>query len=133
MANELADQLNTIERSLGECMIDTALVVVRAWLTEIGENNPYEEAFTSIQKRYHEIFTQWLNIDVPSSDEELSKITGETYQMVDAVYADIRLLRWVQCLFCQFGGLPYQRCGALRLRSGSGLPLPVPRRLSFPE
>ena len=51
----------------------------------------------------------------------------------DAAPADIRLLRWVQCLFCQFGGLPYQRCGALRLHSGSGLPLPVPRRLSFPE
>ena len=93
MAQTLDEQVAVVERALGECMIDTALVVVRAWLTEIGENNPYEEAFTSIQKRYHEIFTQWLNIDVPSSDEELSKITGETYQMVDAVYADIRLLR----------------------------------------
>ena len=93
MAQTLDEQVTVVERALGECMIDTALVVVRAWLNEIGENNPYEEAFTSIQKRYHEIFTQWLNIDVPSSDEELSKITGETYQMVDAVYADIRLLR----------------------------------------
>ena len=93
MAQTLDEQVTVVERALGECMIDTALVVVRAWLNELGENNPYEEAFTSIQKRYHEIFTQWLNIDVPSSDEELSKITGETYQMVDAVYADIRLLR----------------------------------------
>ena len=93
MAQTLDEQVTVVERALGECMIDTALVVVRAWLNELGENNPYEEAFTSIQKRYHEIFTQWLNIDVPSSDEELNKITGETYQMVDAVYADIRLLR----------------------------------------
>ena len=93
MAQTLDEQVTVVERALGECMIDTALVVVRASLNELGENNPYEEAFTSIQKRYHEIFTQWLNIDVPSSDEELNKITGETYQMVDAVYADIRLLR----------------------------------------
>ena len=93
MAQTLEEQIAVVERALGECMIDTALKIVRAWLGEIGENNPYEEAFASIQKRYHEIFTQWLNVDLPSSDEELSKLTGDTYQMVDAVYADIRLLR----------------------------------------
>ena len=38
MANELADQLNTIERSLGECMIETASTVIRMWLNELGEN-----------------------------------------------------------------------------------------------
>lgn len=93
MAQTLDEQVTVVERALGECMIDKALVVVRAWLTEIGEDNPYEEAFVSLQKRYRELFAKWLNIDDPSADSELTKLTGEAYQLVDAVYADIRLKR----------------------------------------
>ena len=58
MAQSLEEQVGVVERALGECMIDTALVIVRSWLIEIGENNPYEEAFASIQKRYGELFTE---------------------------------------------------------------------------
>ena len=93
MAQSLEEQVAVVERALGECMIDTALVVVRSWLNEIGENNPYEEAYTSLQSRYRDLFSQWLNIDDPHADEELTKMTGEAYQLVDAVYADIRLKR----------------------------------------
>ena len=32
MAQTLDEQVTVVERALGECMIDTALVVVRAWL-----------------------------------------------------------------------------------------------------
>lgn len=93
MAQSLEEQVGVVERALGECMIGTALVIVRSWLNEIGENNPYEEAFASIQKRYGELFTEWLNIDDPAAEEELDNLTGETYLMVDAVYADLRLKR----------------------------------------
>ena len=95
MAQSLEEQVAVVERALGECMIDTALVVVRSWLNEIGENNPYEEAYTSLQTRYRDLFTHWLNIDDPNADEELSKMTGDAYQLVDAVYADIRLKRGI--------------------------------------
>lgn len=93
MAQSLDEQIAVIERALGECMIDTALVVVRAWLNEIGENNPYEEAFVSLQTRYRDLFTKWLNIDDPADDEELNKLTGDAYQLVDAVYAEVRIKR----------------------------------------
>ena len=93
MAQSLEEQVSVVERALGECMIDTALVFVRAWLNEIGENNPYEEAFVSLQTRYHNLFAKWLNIDDPSAEEELNKLTGDAYQLVDAVYAEIRIKR----------------------------------------
>lgn len=93
MAQTLDEQVAVVERALGECMIETALVVVRSWLNEIGENNPYEEAFVSLQQRYRDLFTKWLNVDDPGAAEELTKLTGDAYQLVDAVYADIRLAR----------------------------------------
>lgn len=93
MAQSLDEQINTIERALGECMIEHALVIVRSWLTELGENNHYEEAFRTIHAHYRDLFVKWLNVDDPSMADELGKMTGDTYQLVDAVYADIRLLR----------------------------------------
>ena len=93
MAQSLDEQITVVERALGECMIDTALVVVRAWLSEIGESNPYEEAYASIQQQYRDLFTQWLNVEDPHAADTLTKLTGDTFQLVDAVYRDIRLKR----------------------------------------
>ena len=93
MAQSLDEQISTIERALGESMIEHALVVVRTWLNELGENNPFEEAFRTIQTQYNELFTRWLNIDEPHAAEELNVLTGDTYQLVDAVYAELRLKR----------------------------------------
>ena len=87
--------MNTIERALGECMVETAATVVRVWLNELGEINPYEQALHSIRTRYHEVFVKWLNIDDPEAESELDKITGEMYQLCDAVYADIVLTCFV--------------------------------------
>ena len=76
MAQTLDEQVTVVERALGECMIDTALVVVRAWLNEIGENNPYEEAFTSILNTYrkaerHRLTRFTLLRIIPESESEL--------------------------------------------------------------
>ncbi|MCR5532388.1 MAG: hypothetical protein K6F10_00715 [Paludibacteraceae bacterium] len=87
------EQIETIERALGERMIDHALVIVRAWLNELGENNRYESAFVRIQKRYNEVFSHWLVDEKDEFYETLDQLTGETYQLVDAVYTDIRLWR----------------------------------------
>ncbi|MBO7456313.1 MAG: hypothetical protein J6T71_00635 [Paludibacteraceae bacterium] len=93
MNKELSDQVNTIERALGECMIETAALVLRTWLGEIGENNPYEEALASIRTRYNQLFIRWQNVDDPEAEATLDKLTGDMYQLVDAVYADLRLKR----------------------------------------
>ena len=93
MAQSLDEQVNTIERALGERMIEHALVIVRAWLNELGENNLYEEAYSSIQTEYKKLFLNWLSSDDENTDEVLNRLTGEMYQLTDAVYADVRIQR----------------------------------------
>lgn len=93
MAQSLDEQIGTIERALGESMIEHAMAIVRVWLNELGENNPYEEAYNSIQTQYRNLFTKWLNIDDPHAADELAVLTGDAYQLVDAVYAALRLKR----------------------------------------
>lgn len=102
MAQDLGEQINTIERSLGERMIEHALVIVRSWLNELGENNPYEEAFKSIQQRYRKAFDEWLTADDTQNNEELNDLTGEMYQLSDAVYAAIRVHRGLSPLMHGF-------------------------------
>lgn len=93
MAQKLEEQIATIEKALGERMIDHALVIVRAWLNELGENNIYEQAYGDLRKQYDELFAQWLTSGDPEHDVLLNSLTGKTYRLVDAVYAAIRLKR----------------------------------------
>lgn len=93
MAQGLDEQINTVERALGECMIEHALAVVRVWLNELGENNPFEDAFRSIETQYEKVFQIWLNSDDEENEAKLNKLTGDAYQLVDAVYVEIRLKR----------------------------------------
>ena len=93
MAQSLDEQITTVERALGERMVTHALTVVRAWLNELGENNPYEQAFADIQQQYNAIFNEWLTSDDPTREERLDALTGDTYRLVDAVYVAIREVR----------------------------------------
>ncbi len=87
-------QINTAERALGERMIEHALVIVQGWLSELGENNLYEEALQNIRSRYQELFSEWL---VTNEHEEqgvkLDALTTDAYRLVDAVYVALRLHR----------------------------------------
>ncbi len=93
MAQTIEEQVNVVERALGERMIEHAMTVIRAWLNELGEGHPYEAAFSSIQRRYKAVFEAWLGSDDAHTDEELNSLTGEAYQLADAAYADLRLKR----------------------------------------
>lgn len=93
MAQSLDEQILTIERALGERMVDHALVVVRGWLEELGENNPYEEACLAIGQEYQSVFDEWLTGDNPEREATLDRLTMETYRLVDAVYVALRLHR----------------------------------------
>ena len=93
MAQALEEQVNTVERALGECMIEHALVIIRTWLNELGENNPYEEAFVTLHTKYQDFFSRWLTIEDATMVEELNVLTGDAYQLFDATYAAIRLQR----------------------------------------
>lgn len=93
MAQTLEEQLSTVERALGESMIEHALVIIRSWMNELGENNPYEEAYQTIQSQYQAFFIRWMNVNDPHAPQELNTLTGDTYQLMDSVYAAIRLHR----------------------------------------
>ena len=89
----LMDQIATVERALGERMIEHALVIARAWMNELGENNPYEQAYEDIRSRYNALFADWLTSDDPSMDEILDNLTGNTYRLIDELYTALRLKR----------------------------------------
>lgn len=89
------EQILIIERSLGERMIEHALVIVRAWLNELGEDNPYEEAYEQIRKQYSKQFDEWLTSNDPAREEILDHLTGSMYRLSDAVYGAIRLKRGI--------------------------------------
>ena len=93
MAQRLDEQIVTIERALGERMIEHALIIVRAWMNELGESNPYEQAYHDIETQYNALFSEWLTSDDPKRDEVLDGLTGDMYRLTDAVYLDIRLKR----------------------------------------
>jgi len=93
MSQSLEEQLNTLERALGERMINHALVVARQWMRELGENNPYEQAFTDIQMQYAELFDNFLTSEDPEREQKLDALTTDTYRLVDAVYVSLRLRR----------------------------------------
>lgn len=93
MAQSLDEQVMTIERALGERMIESAMLIVRAWMNELGEENKYEETHSAIRKQYNELFSVWLTSDKEDTEERLNSLTGDAYHLVDAVYADIRIKR----------------------------------------
>lgn len=93
MAQTIEEQIATIDRALGERMIWHALVILRAWMSELGENNPYEQAYEDIRTQYTALFENWLTSDDPEREQRHDALTGDTYRLVDAVYASLRLQR----------------------------------------
>lgn len=93
MAQRIEEQIATIDRSLGERMISHALVILRAWLTELGENNPYEQAYEDIRTHYQTLFESWLTSEDPEREQQLNVLTGDTYRLSDAAYVSLRLHR----------------------------------------
>lgn len=90
---ELSEQVMTIERALGERMIEHAMLCVRSWLNELGENNRYEHSYNRIRKEYGELCAQWRVQGGTSIDEPLDKLVGEAYQLSDAIFADLCMAR----------------------------------------
>ena len=74
-------------------MIEHALIIVRGWMNELGENNPYEQAFNDIRSHYRDLFADWLTSEDPTREETLNQLTGDTYRLVDAVYISLRMAR----------------------------------------
>lgn len=90
----LDEQVNTIERALGERMLNHAFIILRQWVKELGFGN-YQDRIATLEQNYRYVFDYYLTTDDPDRDELLDKMTSEAYMIADEIYADIRLLRGV--------------------------------------
>lgn len=88
----IADQVNTIERALGERMLHHAFSILQTWVHELGLPH-YQDRMTQLLDNYDRLFDYYLSADDPEREEMLDKLTYQAYLLVDDVYADVRLHR----------------------------------------
>lgn len=88
----LDEQRDTIERALGERMINHCLAILKIWIAELGVDN-YANRYHSLQQNYKYLFNYYLSADDPERDRLLDEMTGEAYRLVDEVFADVCLKR----------------------------------------
>lgn len=100
----IEEQVYTIERALGERMVKHALFVVRLWLNELGEDNPFEDAYRSLFACYDDFFADWVVAGDGEQDEVLETMTSDAYRLVDAVYAELRIKRGMSPKMHGFNG-----------------------------
>lgn len=88
----LEEQLDIVERALGERMINHAMVVARQWVTEIGFGE-YIERIQNLEQNYNYVFQYYLTTEDPERDALLDKLTSQAYALIDDVYVSLRLER----------------------------------------
>lgn len=88
----LDDQRDTIERALGERMLNHCLTILRTWINEVGVDS-YTNRFHSLETNYKALFSYYLSTDDSERDRLLDEMTGEAYRLTDDIFADICLKR----------------------------------------
>lgn len=89
---KLSEQVNTVERALGERMITHAMVIVRQWANELGDEL-CTGRIDQLEQNYRYVFDYYLSTEDPDRDALLDKMTGEAYRITDEVYAALRVKR----------------------------------------
>lgn len=88
----LDDQRDTIERALGERMLNHCLTILRTWINEVGVDT-YTNRYHSLNDNYQALFSYYLSTNDPERDRVLDEMTGQAYRLTDDIYADICLKR----------------------------------------
>lgn len=88
----LDDQRDTIERALGERMLNHCLTILRTWINEVGEQM-YSNRYHSLQDNYQALFSYYLSTNDSERDRLLDEMTGQAYRLTDDIFADICLKR----------------------------------------
>ncbi len=88
----LDDQRDTIERALGERMLNHCLTILRTWINEVGEQT-YNNRYHSLNDNYQALFSYYLSTNDPERDRLLDEMTGQAYRLTDDIFADICLKR----------------------------------------
>ena len=88
----LDEQRNMMERALSERMVNHALAILRQWAQELGFG-PYVDRIHSITQSYNSMFDYYVAADDPDREAVHNKLTSDTLQLMDEMYADIRIKR----------------------------------------
>lgn len=88
----LTDQVNTIERALGERMISHGMVILRKWAAEL-DMAVYIDRIDQLEQNYNQLFNYYLTMDDANRERLLDEMTAEAYRLEDEIYADIRIKR----------------------------------------
>ena len=88
----LEEQRDTIERALGERMLNHVYFFLRQWAKELGFG-PYSDRIHSLSENYNHLFDYFLATDDPERENIHNQLTTDTYRLVDEMYADIRIKR----------------------------------------
>ncbi len=89
---DIEEQVNTIERALGERMICHALAILRPWALELN-NDTYLNRIGQLEQNYKQVFDYFLVSDDAEQDKILDRLTGDVYRLSDDIYADLRVKR----------------------------------------
>lgn len=88
----LDDQRDTIERALGERMLNHCLTILKTWINEVG-GDTYANRYHSLNDNYQALFSYYLSTNDPERDRVLDEMTGQAYRLTDDIFADICLKR----------------------------------------
>lgn len=90
----LDEQRDTIERALGERMLNHVYFFLRQWAKELGFG-PYSDRIYSLSESYNRLFDYYLATDDPDRENIHNQLTTDTYRLVDEMYAAIRIKRGI--------------------------------------
>lgn len=90
----LEEQRDTIERALGERMLNHVFFFLRQWAKELGFG-PYSDRIHSLSDNYDHLFEYYLATDDPERENIHNNLTCETYRLMDEMYAAIRIKRGI--------------------------------------
>ena len=104
MAQSIEEQMNMVERALGERMINHALVVARSWMNELGVDAETEAVYGAIFEEYDALFDGWLVMAGTDQDTRLDNLTSRSYRLLDDLYIRMRLKRGLSPQMQAFNG-----------------------------
>ena len=94
MTSPLIEQKSMLENALGEQMIHHALVVLRGWAKELDYNR-YADELEALDKNADYAFQYYLSGEDMTDDEQLLRLTTDTFRLMDRMYADMLVKRGV--------------------------------------
>ena len=85
----LQEQYNTADSALGQCMIHHATAIMTPWAKELGYDQ-YASRLEALEANYNPLI-EWFLVhdDVADLEDQLNRLTGKAYVLLDELFAKI--------------------------------------------